>query len=80
MSRLSTQEMTVRTTKVHQTIQEFVDAYGYAPGLRDIAVLADLSSTSVVKYHVRRLVASGAIQQIPRIARGIVLLKRLEER
>jgi SOS-response transcriptional repressor LexA len=67
-----------RTARVHRAIQDFIDGHGYPPGYRDIMDLANISSSSVVRAHLARLAKAGTIRYDQRIARSIVLLKRVE--
>lgn len=68
-----------RTDRVHRVIQAYIDTHGYAPSLRDLMQLANISSSSVVRTHLQRLAKAGSIRYEPRIARSIVLLKRTED-
>lgn len=68
-----------KTACVHQAIQDYLEVNGYTPTLRDIVDLAGLSSTSVARFRVKQLEHAGIVRLTPRVARGIVLLKRLGE-
>ena len=59
------------TQFVYEVVCSFWQDNNYAPGLRDIMYLASLSSTSVAKYHVDKLVRAGRLRQTKNIARSI---------
>ena len=49
--------------------------YPCQPSHRDIMRITDSKSTSVVARHLKKLEQAGYIQQVPEVARGIVLKK-----
>ncbi len=67
----------------HRRILAFIDDYtaenGFPPSIRDIKEATGISSTSVVKYHLDRLVREGLIEQEAGISRGLRLTDRAFE-
>ena len=53
--------LTWRQRKVFQVIQEYVEANGCSPSLRDIAEAAGLKSASTVNHHLAQLKAAGFV-------------------
>jgi len=56
-------------------IEQYLDEHGYPPTVRELSVLCGITSTSVVSYHLWRLVAAGAIERDPGVSRGIRVVK-----
>jgi len=58
-----------------QSILHFIDSFsaekGYPPSVREIVRGCDISSTSVVEYHLNILQKEGYIRRDPEVARGI---------
>lgn len=71
--------MTTGTAAMNKTeailtfIQEFIAVHEYPPSVREIQQGLDISSTSVVNYHLKKLEALGAIERTPNRARSIVI-------
>jgi SOS-response transcriptional repressor LexA len=59
---------------VYDYIQHYLDEYGFAPSIRDIALACQLGTTTVV-HNLNKLEARGWISRQPRAARGLRLLK-----
>lgn len=57
-------------------ISQFHRQHGYAPTIRDLMELVDVSSTSVVTYHLDRLRDAGMIDWVDGSARTLHLVKR----
>ena len=57
-------------------ISSYIEANGYAPGLRDIKEGLKLGSTSVAASRVETLIKAGLVAKSPTLARSIVILKR----
>jgi repressor LexA len=55
-------------------IAAFIDDQGYPPTYEEIRVGLNLSTTSLVDYHLRALRAAGRIQHAPHTARTIHIL------
>lgn len=55
-------------------IEEFTNIYGYAPSLRDIMRIGNVSSTSVVKHSIGKLEKLNILRTVIRTARTIKLL------
>lgn len=53
---------------------------GYAPTLRDIQEAANISSTSVVSYHLKRLEAMGKIKPRPYYKARTIRLANSDEK
>lgn len=52
-----------RSEEVYQFVVEFRAQHRVSPTMREIARGVGLSSTSVVDYHVQRLIADGRLEQ-----------------
>jgi repressor LexA len=65
--------MKIYTTRwrILQFIRDFVEQKGYAPTQGEIQKALDISSRSVVDYHLKALEEEGAITREPEVARGI---------
>lgn len=61
------------TDRVLEFIRDFTEREGFPPSRRDIMTGCDISSTSVVQYHVKRLAESEEIRLLPGKARGILV-------
>ena len=66
--------MDTRTTTIYRFISEYIAIYHRPPTVRDIKAGCEISSTSIVAYHLNKLEQAGQIRREPNIARGIVLL------
>lgn len=58
-----------------QFIHQYNADYGFAPSIREIGDAAGISSTSVVNYHIERLVTLGYLMKSPRKSRAFVLTR-----
>ena len=67
-----------RTDNILQYVRQYKSENGIAPSLREIAAEFQ-TSTSVVHYHISKLVLDGRMKRLPGIARGIVLVEESEE-
>jgi SOS-response transcriptional repressor LexA len=69
----------IRTADREQTLLDaialFWRQHGYAPTLRELCALADLSSTSLAVLYLERLEARGLVAWEKKIARTIRLVK-----
>ncbi len=54
-----------------KAIQDFVDEYGYAPSIREIAKKVKFKSTKAVKVHLDNLAKEGLIDKVSGQARSI---------
>ncbi len=64
------------TRRVHEVIANFMRLnHGHSPSFREIQELAELSSTSQVSYHLRKLQKAGLVQLVKGRSRLITLLK-----
>jgi repressor LexA len=70
----------VRTSNTRQRILGFIGKFlnerGYAPTVRDIARGCNISTPSVVQYHLNMLEEEGHIRRDPEVFRSIQLLGR----
>src|SRR3990172_3798080 len=62
-----------RQLTILQFIRQYNTEHGFAPSIREIGCAAGISSTSVVNYHVERLVALGYLVKSPGKSRAFVL-------
>lgn len=62
----------VKRAAVLAYVRECAEA-GRPPTIREIGRAVGISSTSVVNYHLRKLIRDGEIRRIPSISRGLVL-------
>jgi repressor LexA len=60
-------------------IRKFLDERSYAPTVRDIARGCDISTPSVVQYHLNMLERQGYIRRDPEVFRSIQLMERKRE-
>ena len=58
---------------VLQAIAQYHAEHGYAPTLRELGDLCDVSSKAHVKYLLDKLERAGRIRRTPGIARSIVV-------
>jgi repressor LexA len=65
--------------RVLNFIRKFLDERGYAPTVRDIARGCDISTPSVVQYHLNTLEKQGHIRRDPEVFRSIQLVERKRE-
>lgn len=64
---------------VMQAILDYIEEHQVPPSIRDIQKRAQISSPSVVKAHLKRLAEAGHIEYLPEQARGIRVIRPLEE-
>lgn len=69
-------EPTKRQKQFLDFIEEFTEANGYSPSIRDIGEGLKLSSTASVKKMLDRLAESGFIRRASSSARGIELIRK----
>ncbi len=79
MARKRAKGLTERQKVILEVLERFQDQNGYPPSIREICDLANISSTSVVKYYLSQLEESGHIERDGRVSRGIRILKPLSE-
>jgi repressor LexA len=60
-------------------IRNFLDKQGYAPTVRDIARGCNISTPSVVQYHLNTLERQGYIRRDPEVFRSIQLVEKKRE-
>jgi repressor LexA len=70
----------MRKPQIRERILEFIrrsfDEKGYAPTVRDIVRGCNISSTSLVQYHLNVLEKEGQIRRDPEVFRSIQLVER----
>jgi repressor LexA len=62
-----------RQEKILEFLSEYIEENGYPPSIREIGVAAEISSTSVVVYNLRRLEEAGYISRDREVSRGLKL-------
>jgi repressor LexA len=62
--------------RIFEYIRRFFDERGYAPTVRDILKGCDISSTSLVQYHLNILEKEGQIRRDPEVFRSIQLVEK----
>ena len=65
------EQLHVNQRRIFNFIKRFMDRYSYGPTMREIMIGLDITSTSVVDYHVNRLVEAGFLEKVPSISRGL---------
>ena len=65
-----------RQSRILAFIWHYTVANSHPPSLREIVEGCDISSTSVVDYHIRRLEKNGYLTRTPMACRTIVLTGR----
>ena len=66
--------ITERQQKILDYIRDHLDLHGYPPTIREIGRHEGISSTSVVNYHLNKLVTAGRISRAFGISRGLDLV------
>ena len=66
--------MSDRTEAILKFIKDYQLEKGRPPTIREICAACDISSTSVVNYHLGKLEASGHISREPKLSRAIKVL------
>lgn len=66
-------------SRILNFIGKFRDSRGYAPTVRDIARGCNISTPSVVQYHLNMLEEQGAIRRDPEVFRSIQLVEKKRE-
>ncbi|QKY69108.1 transcriptional repressor LexA [Lentibacillus sp. CBA3610] len=72
-------KLSKRQEAILDYIKEQVDAKGYPPSVREIAVAVGLASSSTVHGHLARLESKGFIRRDPTKPRAIEVLEQSEE-
>ena len=65
-----------RQSRILSFIWQYTVTNSHPPSLREILRGCDISSTSVVDYHIRRLEKNGYLTRTPMACRTIVLTER----
>jgi repressor LexA len=61
-------------TDLLEYIKSYIVEHGYAPSIREMRDECGISSTSVVDYHLKKMVREGTIKKDDNKARAIVVL------
>lgn len=75
-------KLSKRQRRILAFIGEYASEHGRPPTFREIGAECDISSTSVVGYHLKQLVDAGYLERETGMARGIRVVpswKRLPE-
>jgi repressor LexA len=67
------EHISARQQKILEFLNEYIEDNGYPPSIREIGAAADISSTSVVSYNLRRLEEKGYISRDKEVSRGLKL-------
>ena len=65
--------LSARQEKILSFVGHYGDRHGYPPTIREIRVAAEVSSTSVVDYHLKALQEKGYLERDPAVSRGMRL-------
>lgn len=65
-----------RQHRILEFLGEYIEENGYPPSIREIGAAADISSTSVVSYNLRRLEERGYISRDREVSRGLKLISK----
>ena len=57
------EKLTVKQEKILNVIKRFIADKGYAPTIRELCVLCNLSSTATMFVHLKNLASKGYISQ-----------------
>lgn len=66
--------MTARQQAVYNGIVEYQQMYGFAPSIRELCVICNLSSTSSIAAHLKKLEDMGYIRRREDAPRAIAIL------
>ena len=80
MSPRRRHSMSDRQATMLKFIGNFASDRGFPPTVREIGVEMEISSTSVVDYHLRALEKFGHIRRVKKLSRGIELTAETTER
>lgn len=61
--------------RIFNVIKEYREEYGISPSFRDIQHRTGIVSTSVVSFHIDRLINEGRINKIPNTARSLTIVE-----
>ena len=67
------ERLSKRQQRILEFLGEYIEENGYPPSIREIGAAADISSTSVVSYNLRRLEERGYISRDKEVSRGLKL-------
>lgn len=63
--------MTLKQQKIYECIKEYIEMYNEAPSIREICLMADLSSPATVHKHLKNLERLGYIDIEHGVKKGI---------
>lgn len=67
--------LTLRQVQVLQCVEQYLEARGYPPTVRELAGMLGVTSTNGVKDHLRGLERKGFLVSAPSTARGLRVLR-----
>jgi repressor LexA len=70
-------KLTDRQRSILEFIQEFIDTNEYPPTIREIQAEFSINGTAAVTDHLCSIEWKGYIKRVPRVSRGIKLVKRV---
>jgi len=68
--------LSTRQEKILSFVGQFSEDRGYPPSIREIGDAVDISSTSVVNYHLRALEQKGYLERDSSVSRGMRLTRQ----
>ncbi|MFN8372205.1 MAG: transcriptional repressor LexA [Anaerolineae bacterium] len=63
-----------RQRSILRYMEQYIEANGYPPTIREIGLATDINSTSVVNYNLNKLVQAGYLSRSGRVSRGLRLV------
>jgi SOS-response transcriptional repressor LexA len=79
ISYMQTAKITTRQEKVLSLIENFISQHKYPPTLRELQSLMKIKSHFGIVRHVEKLKAKGYIRKYPLIARGLKVIRPVNE-
>lgn len=71
-------KLTPKQLEVYTAIKGFMNKYGYSPSIRELCVMCDIKSPSVVLSHLRKARAKGFITYEDKKKRSIKIVKEID--
>lgn len=68
-------KLSERQQNILQFMQNYMDAFGFPPSIREIGEATDIGSTSVVNYNLNKLVDAGYLIRTNHVSRGLRLVE-----
>ena len=73
-------EMGVSQTHILTYVGEYALEYGYPPTIREIRDALGFSTTSLVQYHLNKLIGGGLLTKVPGKARTLRVSRKAKKR